>query len=197
LSSTTDVRIDLESQSFDSYLILLSGNGTQGSQIASNDDISNTNRNSRIERTLGPGQYTIEATSYSTGQTGPFTVRLSAQVDECSPNATTLCLSNDRFRVTAAYRTQQGATGQGGAVELTGDTGYFWFFDQSNVEVVVKVLNACSFSNKLWVFAAGLTNVEVDIQVVDTEKGVTWSRQNPLGTAFQPIQDTSAFATCP
>jgi ribulose-5-phosphate 4-epimerase/fuculose-1-phosphate aldolase len=48
-----------------------------------------------------------------------------------------------------------------------------------------------------WVFAAGLTNVEVTLRVVDTFAGSVKTYVNPLGTAYQPIQDTSAFATCP
>ena len=46
-------------------------------------------------------------------------------------------------------------------------------------------------------FAGGLTNVGVEILVTDTEAGITRSYSNELGEAFQPIQDTSAFATCP
>jgi len=80
---------------------------------------------------------------------------------------------------------------------LTGDTGYFWFFNASNVEMVVKVLDTCSFTDRFWVFAGGLTNVRVDITVTDTETGVVRTYRNPLNTPFQPIQDTNAFATCP
>ena len=31
----------------------------------------------------------------------------------------------------------------GQVIPLTGDTGAFWFFSSSNVEVVIKVLNGC------------------------------------------------------
>lgn len=55
-------------------------------------------------------------------------------------------------------------------VQLTGDTGYFWFFNASNVELVVKVLDACHFG-RFWVFAGGLTNVDVDLTVTDTATG--------------------------
>ena len=30
----------------------------------------------------------------------------------------------------------------------------FWFFESSNPEAVVKVLNACSINNHFWVFGA-------------------------------------------
>lgn len=50
---------------------------------------------------------------------------------------------------------------------------------------------------KLWVFAGGLTNVKVDLTITDMANGASKVYHNPQGTAFQPIQDTSAFATCP
>ena len=117
--------------------------------------------------------------------------------DPCSPSATALCLNDARFRVRAVYRTAQGATGAGRAVPLTGDTGYFWFFNEQNVEVVVKVLDGCPVNNHYWVFAAGLTNVEVTLSVEDTQTGSVSTYRNPLFTPFEPRQDTSAFTTCP
>jgi len=59
------------------------------------------------------------------------------------------------------------------------------------------VLNTCSFSNRFWVFAGGLTNVEVTMTVTDTRTGIPKVYMNPQGTPFRPIQDTEAFATCP
>jgi hypothetical protein len=63
--------------------------------------------------------------------------------------------------------------------------------------VVVKVLNACAVNNRYWIFAGGLTNVEVHLIVTDTQTGIQKSYTNPLNTAFQPIQDTNALAVCP
>jgi hypothetical protein len=79
---------------------------------------------------------------------------------------------------------------------LTGDTGYFWFFSPNNVEMVLKAVNGCGFNSSFWVFAGGLTNVNVVTTVTDTQTGVVRSYVNPQGVAFQPLQDTSAFA-CP
>jgi Leucine-rich repeat (LRR) protein len=114
----------------------------------------------------------------------------------CFPGATNLCVANQRFKVEAAWRTGDGRSGAGQAVALTGDTGYFWFFDASNVEAVVKVLDACTLNQRFWVFAGGLTDVQVDLTVTDTASGAVRMWRNPQGTAFQPIQDTGAFATC-
>ncbi|MEA2602941.1 MAG: receptor-like serine/threonine-protein kinase [Acidobacteriota bacterium] len=114
----------------------------------------------------------------------------------CFPSGTSLCLAGGRFKVEAAWRTADGRTGSGQAVKLTGDTGYFWFFDASNVEAVVKVLDACSFNQRFWVYAGGLTDIQVDLTVTDTVSGAVRTWRNPQGTAFQPIQDSAAFATC-
>ena len=43
----------------------------------------------------------------------------------------------------------------------------------------------------------GLTNTRVRITVTDTRTGASKQYNNPQGTAFQPIQDTGAFASCP
>ncbi len=109
-----------------------------------------------------------------------------------------MCLNAGRFRVTADWRKPDETTGPGHAVLLTPDSGYFWFFDPANIEAVVKVLNACVDPfNAYWVFSAGLTNVEVTLRVVDTQTGAFKNYVNPLGAAFQPIQDNAAFTTCP
>lgn len=107
-------------------------------------------------------------------------------------------LNEGRFQVTATWQTPNGNTGVGKAVEVTDDSTLFYFFNPDNIELVVKVLNACETNSEhFWVFAGGLTNVEVNLTVVDTQTGQIQEYFNPQGQAFQPIQDTSAFATCP
>lgn len=108
-----------------------------------------------------------------------------------------LLLHGGRFRVEAAWRDFQGGTGAGAPVPLTDASGYFWFFAPDNVELVVKVLDACVDPfNHFWVFAVGLTNVEVTLTVTDTWAGEQWSYVNPLWQAFPPILGTTALATC-
>jgi hypothetical protein len=115
----------------------------------------------------------------------------------CVTSPTAMCLNGGRFRVEASFRTSQGQSGQAHAVQLVEDSGYLWFFNPNNIEVVVKVLNACTVNNRYWVFAGGLTNVEVQLIVTDTQTGVQKRYTNPINTAFQPIQDTNALAVCP
>jgi hypothetical protein len=115
----------------------------------------------------------------------------------CVPTADTLCLAGGRFRVGIAFETTAASSGNARAVKLTDETGYFWFFGGSNVEVVVKAIDGCTFNDRFWFFAGGLTDVHATITVTDTASGAVKTYTNPQGMAFEPIQDTGAFATCP
>lgn len=114
----------------------------------------------------------------------------------CAAGATALCLNGGRFQVSADWQAGDGTRGSGHAVALTSDTGYFWFFSPANVEMVVKLLNGCPLNQRFWVFAGGLTDVQVTLRVQDTENGTVKTYVNPQGNAFRPLQDTNAFATC-
>ena len=140
------------------------------------------------------GEYAAQNNRWGT-YVGETAVVLTA--GSCRPDPSTLCLGNGRFRVTTNWRRPDGSTGAGAAVPITNDTGYFWFFDAKNIEVVTKVLDGCGVNGHHWVFSGGLTNVEVTLAVTDTQTGTVTTYANPLGTPFEPIQDTSAFATCP
>lgn len=125
----------------------------------------------------------------------PYT--LGPAAEPCTADATTLCLAENRFQVSVSWETSKGATGQGQALPLTTDTGAFWFFDGSNVELLVKVIDGCALNGAHWVFAGGLTNVKVTLTVMDGATGATRMYVNPQGAAFQPVQDTGAFHGCP
>jgi len=143
-----------------------------------------------------PGQFVMELAASNGTQTAFQTkiFEIGSGPVGCVPSATRLCLESNRFQVDVAWTTPQGGSGPGQAVPLTDDTGYFWFFSNTNVEMVIKVLNGCGLNQKYWVFAGGLTNVKVDITVTDTMTGTVQTYHNPQNTAFQPLQDTSAFS---
>jgi len=114
----------------------------------------------------------------------------------CQPDEHTLCLgAGDRFRVTARW-TAQGKTEAGRAVPLRLDSGAFWFFDPANVELTIKVIDGCGLNNRFWVFLTGLTDVGVEVEVVDTATGRTWTHTHPAGTPLQPRLDTNALDSC-
>lgn len=125
-----------------------------------------------------------------------LTLKVAGGGGGCVASSTALCLNGGRFKVEAAWRTGDGRTGSGHPLALTGDTGTFWFFDAANLEMVVKALDGCGVNGSFWIFAGGLTNVQVDLTVTDTAAGTVRTYRNPQGAAFQPIQDTRAFSTC-
>ena len=143
----------------------------------------------------GSFPYHCEVHTFMTG-----TVNVAAAPSVCVPSATTLCLNNGRFEVKTRWRTANDS-GDATAVPLdfAPDSGLFYFFSPTNIEMLVKVLNACvpALGNKYWVFFAATTNVELTVTVTDTQTGRFKVYTNPLGKAAAPVQDTSAFDTCP
>jgi uncharacterized protein YfaP (DUF2135 family) len=112
----------------------------------------------------------------------------------CAASATELCLNSSRFKVRVSWRVpSQGTSGAGNAVPLTSDTGYFWFFTASNVELVIKVVDGRSFNGKFWVFYGALSDVEYTIAVTDTQTGAVKTYFNPSGR-LGSVADTDAFA---
>jgi hypothetical protein len=77
-------------------------------------------------------------------------------------------------------------------VARTADTGTFWFFDSSNVEVILKVLDGHGVNGHEWVFYGALSNVEYTLTVTDTETGLTRVYFNPAGN-LASVGDTHAF----
>jgi hypothetical protein len=120
----------------------------------------------------------------------PLRLETSA-ASNCVPGPTDLCLNGGRFRVSLNWKAQ-GTQGAGQAVPLTSDTGYFWFFSPSNVEVSIKVLDGRGLNGHFWVFYGALTNVEYEITVTDTQTGRSVIYKNPAGQ-FGSRGDTSAL----
>jgi hypothetical protein len=110
----------------------------------------------------------------------------------CAADGDGLCLGGGgRYRVEADWKTPSGAAGRGRAVPLSGDSGYFWFFDSANVEILTKVVDGCGLNQRIWSYSAGLTNLEVDLFVFDTATGRGRTYRNPQATNFAPILDSS------
>jgi plastocyanin len=122
-----------------------------------------------------------------------------AESGPCIEDAETLCLTGGRFRVTVDFRPPGEAVPRPAQrIELTDDSGLFWFFQETNVEMLIKTLDACVDPfNRFWVFFAATTNVEFTVTVTDTERNQTRRYSNQQGQAALPVQDTNAFATCP
>ena len=77
LAQQGEVTITLESADADTYLYLRAGEARAGDYLAENDDHEGSTRKSLIAQTLAAGVYTIEATTYSEGETGSFTLTVA------------------------------------------------------------------------------------------------------------------------
>jgi hypothetical protein len=80
----------------------------------------------------------------------------------------------------------------------TEQTVSFYSFQNGNVELFVKMVDACSNPSfvAFWLFVAGATNAEAEITVRDTVTGLTRTIFNPSGQLFQTVADVQAFQTC-
>jgi hypothetical protein len=118
--------------------------------------------------------------------------------DSCTPTETQLCLNNSRFKVQVNWESQDGRSGQGYAVPYgSEDSGMFWFFDEDNWEMLIKVLDGCAFNDRYWVFFAATTDQKFVVTVTDTLTEEVLQYTNPMKHPANAVTDTSAFATCP
>jgi virginiamycin B lyase len=112
------------------------------------------------------------------------------QIPQSSP---ALWLQGGRFQLSVSWSADNiGTSGMGQPVTLTNDSGYFWFFSPSNIEITVKVVDGRPVNDHFWVFIGGMTNVHFSLVVQDTVTGKSKTYTNPQGQ-FLSLGDTSAF----
>jgi plastocyanin len=141
----------------------------------------------------------------SIGSPSTATVTITDDDVTCEPcvaDDTTLCLAAgsgnpNRFRVRVNWTDFEGDTGAGRATPLTADSGFFYFFNSNNLEILAKMVRGCGTQfDAYWFFGAAASNVQLEYEVVDTEACVTKVYTNPLGR-FASFGDINALATCP
>ncbi|HEX4966369.1 MAG TPA: hypothetical protein VF173_36510 [Thermoanaerobaculia bacterium] len=110
----------------------------------------------------------------------------------CAPAATRLCLNGNRFAAEVSWTVPGLGSGPGHAVPLTADTGLFWFFSDSNLELTVKVLDGRAINRHFWVFHGGLSSVEYTLTLTDLQTGAQAVYHNPAGQLASGA-DVSAF----
>ena len=113
----------------------------------------------------------------------------------CLPDSDTACLLGGRFGVEVQWQTAELAGAAqlmsfGGARAESDQSAFFWFFDNSNFDMGVKMVDACSFNDSFWVFVSGLTNQAFTVTIRDGVTLAERSYSNPLGTYPQTIGAT-------
>lgn len=140
---------------------------------------------------LGNGRATPRGAIAGSPQVTGLTVALTQ--GPCLPSTTSLCLLNDRFQVNATWATPSGANGSAQVVRLSNESGYMTFFTPGILEATIKVLDGCSNNGHYWVFASGLTNLEVAITVRDLVTGESFPIANPQGQLFNTVASIEAL----
>jgi hypothetical protein len=101
------------------------------------------------------------------------------------------------FPIEVAFQTAATSPAPANAIALASlgvtSGGVFWFFDETNPELLIKVLNGCGLGGHYWVFYAAGTNVGLTTTVTDTVTHAQKIYTNPIGTAAPPVQDTAAL----
>jgi hypothetical protein len=208
----------------------LTATATSSSVIRLNwQDNSNNETEFRIEQKSGASFVDIGAatanstqinvTGFSAGQTGTFRVRArngsanstysneasattpSSGGGSCTPNSTTVCLSNNRFRVKIDYVNpfsnppNQPGTFLAARLDSTAginpDTALFGFASAQAVEVVVRIQDTRPFAPRFDVYYGGMTDVGYTVTVTDTQTGVTRTYTNTVGTVGGGVDRTS------
>ncbi len=117
----------------------------------------------------------------------------------CTPSTTVACLVGNRFSVKVDWKTSSSA-GSGTAIKYTDASALFWFFGSDNIEMLVKVLNACPIGSTYWIFSAATTDVQYTLTVTDSKSGLVKIYTHPQGTPAPAITDTNPWdknAVCP
>ena len=155
--------------------------------------------------------YTFRLRTRSDGKVSAWSGEVSATTGAVSGACRTgeqyLCLAEGRFEVQAHWKNhlQEGDFGIATSVpiEVSDESGMFWFFNSSNIELVVKTLDGRGINGHYWVFFGALSNVEYWVTVRDTEGGGRRTYHNPPAEncgqsdtmAFVPAAASSASAT--
>ena len=192
-------RIPDDPSPYSAYRLVVQPFGPDAAPLGAKRILGSTWSSSPGVAMRGDGRWAAARAEGSGGWISAIWVEVGALANGCEPTGTNLCLTGGRFRVEAEWEDHSGGHGVGHALPLTAESGAFWFFGPGNVELVVKVLDACTLPafHSYWVFASGLTDVEVEITVTDTATGEAWTYHNPRGRAFPPVQDTTALRVCP
>ena len=104
----------------------------------------------------------------------------------CLPDTFRSCLNNWRFGVAPSYVNDSGhQSAWQVAIDGLGDSGsLLYFFDSTNPELLIKVVDGCAINGHWWVFGSAATDLEYWVTVSDW--ATASQEQNPDGT-YEPV----------
>ena len=116
---------------------------------------------------------------------------------DCEAAEDRLCLLDDRFSVEVGFVDPNAGTGLREPARVIpsltmAKTGFFWFFNSSNIELAVKMLDGRALNGHFWLLYGGLSDVEYEITVTDTVTGEASPYRNEAGSICGQI-DVEAF----
>jgi hypothetical protein len=154
---------------------------------------------------LAAGVHTAKLFTHGVDDDGPPTLALTKTFTVAdAADAVTLL---GRYRVSIAWETPEGTTGDASPVALrttallpvdVDASALFTYFDPTNWETLVKVLDGCAINGHRWVFLAAATDVAFTLTVDDLESDLPpYSYDSPAGSFTPPLTDTSAIPCVP
>ena len=208
----------------------LTATGTSTTIIRLNwTDNSNNELEFRVEQKVGASfvdigsasanATQINVTGFTAGQTVTFRIRArnasgdspysneatgttNTTVTQCTPDATTVCLLSNRFRVKIDYvnpfsnpPNQPGtflAARLSAQAGINPDVGLFGFSSAQAVEVIVRVQDTRPFAPRFDIYYGGMTDVGYTVTVTDTQTGTTRTYNNVAGRVGGGV-DRSSF----
>jgi VWFA-related protein len=126
-----------------------------------------------------------------------FTIAAPSAGFTCAKGTETLCLLKGRYQVKALWHATDGSGGGFARAVPVGDAGgYFWFFDNTNPELVLKLVDGRAVNAHVWFFSGALTSFEYSIFVTDAKTGETRVYSSVEGE-FRSFADDTAFGPPP
>ncbi|HVS62065.1 MAG TPA: hypothetical protein VMT85_01050 [Thermoanaerobaculia bacterium] len=143
----------------------------------------------QVNEDSGRVRIQLEAEPLSVGSNGPF---------ECVPSEEVACIDAGRFDVRVRWVDRDGTSRSARtAATRSDDSALFWFFEPSNWELMVKVIDGCQVNGHHWVFFAGTTDRGFSLEVADGITGDSLLYTSPPGQPAAAVTDSDAFGACP
>ena len=146
----------------------------------------------------GPAAQTIDTSTDLPAPGPPQLIERQGPVlgQSCVPNGDhSICLGHGRFRVEGTWSDFSGGSGYAHLIKKNEGSGYAWFFNSNNYEMLFKLVDGCSFNGNTWVSIAGLTNVAASLTITDTWTGTIYRQENLLAVDFPTNLDIETNLT--